>query len=176
VPYIEELHYLRYPLAYQDIVEPLSRKYNLDPLLVLSVAREESRFDPEARSIAGALGLMQVMPRTAYKLNNNLKLDISGSQGVLDAKNNFHFGIYLLSNLINEFGSYSYALAAYNAGKEKVRSWLENGDYKSIDEFIEDIPYRETRNYVKRIITTFFEYKRVSSIEDGVVEISLEKL
>ena len=176
VPYIEELHYLRYPLAYQDIVEPLSRKYNLDPLLVLSVAREESRFDPEARSTAGALGLMQVMPQTAYKLNNNLKLDISGSQGVLDVKNNFHFGIYLLSNLINEFGSYSYALAAYNAGKEKVKSWIENGDYKSIDEFIEDIPYRETRNYVKRIITTFFEYKRVSSIEDGVVEISLEKL
>lgn len=176
VPYIEELHYLRYPLAYQDIVEPLSRTYNLDPLLVLSVAREESRFDPKARSIAGALGLMQVMPQTAYKLNNNLKLDISGPQGMLDVKNNFHFGIYLLSNLINEFGSYSYALAAYNAGGGKVRSWLENGDYKAIDEFIEDIPYSETRNYVKRIITTFFEYKRVSSIEDGVVEISLEKL
>jgi soluble lytic murein transglycosylase len=176
LPYIEELYYLRYPLAYQDIVEPLSRKYNLDPLLVLSVAREESRFDSKARSIAGALGLMQVMPQTAHRLNNYLKLDISGSQGILDVKNNFHFGIYLLSNLINEFGSYSYALAAYNAGEEKVRTWLENGDYKSIDEFIEDIPYRETRNYVKRIITTFFEYKRVSSIEDGMAEISLEKL
>jgi tetratricopeptide (TPR) repeat protein len=74
VPYREEFHNFRYPLAYQDIVEALSERYNVDPLLVFSVAREESRFDPEARSTAGALGLMQVMPHTAYRLNNNLKL------------------------------------------------------------------------------------------------------
>jgi soluble lytic murein transglycosylase len=98
------------------------------------------------------------------------------SQGIVNVKNNLHFGIYLLSNLIKEFGSYSYALAAYNAGKESVRMWLQKGNHKSADEFIEDIPYQETRNYVKRVITTFFEYKRVSSTEDGVIKISLEKL
>ncbi len=176
VPYMEELHQFRYPLAYRDIIGDLSGKYNLDPLLVLSVAREESRFDPEARSAAGALGLMQVMPQTAYRLDNNLKLGINGSGEMLDVKNNLHFGIYLLSNLINEFGSYSYALAAYNAGDEMVRRWLQKGNYKSADEFIEDIPYSETRNYVKKVIATFFEYKRASSTENGVIEISLEKL
>ncbi len=175
-PYMEELHRYRYPLAYRDIVGGLSGKYNLDPLLILSVVREESRFDPEARSAAGALGLMQVMPQTAYRLDNNLKLGIDNSHEMFDVKNNLHFGIYLLSNLINEFGSYSYALAAYNAGEETVRKWLQKGNYKSADEFIEDIPYSETRDYVKRVITTFFEYKRISSPEDGLIEIPLEKL
>jgi soluble lytic murein transglycosylase len=70
--------------------------------------------------------------------------------------------------LIKEFGSYAYALAAYNAGEEKVRKWIQKGNYKSIDEFIEDIPYSETRNYVKRIMTTFFEYKRSSGEEETI--------
>jgi soluble lytic murein transglycosylase len=176
VPHVEELRRFRYPLAYWDIVEGLSGRYSIDPLLVLSVVREESRFDSEARSIAGALGLMQIIPRTAYRLDNNLKLGINDSHEMLDVKNNLHLGIFYLRNLINEFGSYSHALAAYNAGEETVRKWLRKGNYKSADEFIEDIPYSETRNYVKRVITTFFEYKRISSIEDGMIKFSLEKL
>jgi soluble lytic murein transglycosylase len=176
VPHVEELRRFRYPLAYWDIVEGLSGRYSIDPLLVLSVVREESRFDSEAKSIAGALGLMQIIPRTAYRLDNNLKLGINDSHEMLDVKNNLHLGIFYLRNLINEFGSYSHALAAYNAGEETVRKWLRKGNYKSADEFIEDIPYSETRNYVKRVITTFFEYKRISSIEDGMVKFSFEKL
>lgn len=176
MPYVEELTPFRYPLAYQDIIGRFAGKYDVDPLLVLSVAREESRFDPEARSAAGALGLMQIMPQTAYRLGSNLKLDIHGSREMLDVKNNLHFGICLLSGLINEFSSYSHALAAYNAGAETVRRWLRNGNYRSSDEFIEDIPYGETRDYVKRVITTLFEYKRVSSAEKGVLEISREKI
>ncbi|OHE57694.1 MAG: hypothetical protein A2Z47_02645 [Thermodesulfovibrio sp. RBG_19FT_COMBO_42_12] len=176
VPHIEELLRFRYPLAYWDVVEGLSEKYGTDPLLVLSVAREESRFDSKARSTAGALGLMQIIPGTAYRLDNNLKLGINGSHELLDVKNNLHLGIFYLRNLIGEFSSYSHALAAYNAGEETVRKWLRKGNYKSADEFIEDIPYSETRNYVKRVITTFFEYKRLSSIEDGMIKFSLEKL
>ena len=160
LPYTEKLHHLLYPLAYWDSVEGFSIKYSIDPLLVLSVAREESRFDTKARSPAGALGLMQLMPRTAYRFSSKLKLGIHTTQQIYDTKNNLHIGIFYLSNLINEFGSYSYALAAYNAGEEAVKKWMQKGNYKSIDEFIEDIPYNETKNYVKRVITTFFEYKR----------------
>lgn len=176
VPHMEELLRFRYPLAYWDVVDGLSGKYSIDPLLVLSVVREESRFDSEARSPAGALGLMQIIPGTAYRLDNNLKLGINGSYEILDVKNNLHLGIFYLKNLIDEFGSYSHALAAYNAGEKTVRKWLRRGNYKSSDEFIEDIPYSETRNYVKRVITNFFEYKRISSIEDGMIKFSLEKL
>jgi soluble lytic murein transglycosylase len=162
VPYMEKLHHLWYPLAYRDIVEDLSGRYGIEPLLVVSVIREESRFDPEAKSSAGARGLMQVMPQTAYQLDNKLKLGISNTYQIYDVKNNLHLGVYYLSNLIKEFGSYTYALAAYNAGEEKVRRWIQKGNYKSIDEFIEDIPYTETKSYVKRVLTTFFEYKRMS--------------
>jgi soluble lytic murein transglycosylase len=178
VPHLEELHQFRYPLAYKETIEDLSIKYNIDPFLVLSVVREESRFDPEIKSIAGAIGLMQLMPQTAFRLDSKLKLGIKGTNELVDIKKNLHIGICYLSNLIKEFGSYTYALAAYNAGEEIVKKWLQNRNYKSVDEFIEDIPYSETRNYTKRVISTFFEYKRFSSMKDkdGVIENSLEKL
>jgi soluble lytic murein transglycosylase len=159
-PFIETVHRLRYPYAYWDIVEPVSQQHDIDPLLVLSVMREESTFDPGAKSTAGALGLMQLMPQTAFQLNRNLHLKITNTSHVWNIKNNIHIGAFYLSTLVKEFGSCAYALAAYNAGEEKVRKWIQKGNYKSIDEFIEDIPYSETRNYVKRVMTTLFEYKR----------------
>ena len=176
VPYREEIHRFLYPYAYRETIEDLSKKYSLDPLLALSIIREESRFDPEARSVAGALGLMQLMPQTAYRLDNKLRLGIDDSQDILKVKNNLHAGIYYLSHLIKEFGSYTYAIAAYNAGEEAVRKWLQKGNYKSPDEFIEDIPYSETRNYVKRVLRTFVAYKRISVTGEGMVEIPVEKL
>ncbi|MEW6675185.1 MAG: transglycosylase SLT domain-containing protein [Nitrospirota bacterium] len=176
MPYMERLHQFWYPLAYWDIVEGLSEKYSIDPLLVLSVMREESRFDPEAKSVAGARGLMQIMPQTAYQLDSKLKLGINVTQQIHDVKNNLHLGIYYLSNLINEFGSYPHTLAAYNAGGEIVKKWIQNGRYKSLDEFIEDIPYSETRNYVKSVLTTYFEYKKVSPVETDMIKIPSGKL
>jgi len=161
-PYEEGFHHLRYPRAYWDMVEVISEEYGVDPIMVLSLMREESLFDPHAKSPAGALGLMQLMPQTAFRLDNHLKLGIDNTSQIYNAANNIHLGTYYLSILMKEFNSYAYALAAYNAGEERVRSWIKKGNSSSIDEFIEDIPYRETRNYVKRVITSFFEYKRSS--------------
>jgi soluble lytic murein transglycosylase len=176
LPNGEEFYQFRYPRAYKEIVEGLSVKYKVDPLLVFSVAREESRFDPHAKSIAGALGIMQIMPQTAKRLDRKLKLGARRSYEILDIEKNFHLGIYLMSKNIREFGSYSGALAAYNAGGHRVRTWLRQGEYKSADEFIEDIPYSETRKYVKRVLGSYFEYKRIFSQKDDDIEISLEKL
>ncbi len=168
LPAIETVHHLRYPHAYWNIVEPVSQQYSIDPFLVLSVMREESTFDPNARSTAGALGLMQLMPQTAFRLNRDLHLRITNVSQVCNVRNNIHVGTFYLSTLIREFGSYAYALAAYNAGEEKVRKWIQKGNYKSVDEFIEDIPYNETRNYVKKVMTTFFEYKRPSGNNEAI--------
>jgi len=168
LPAIETVHHLRYPHAYWNIVEPVSQQYSIDPFLVLSVMREESTFDPNARSTAGALGLMQLMPQTAFRLNRDLHLRITNVSHVCNVRNNIHVGTFYLSTLIREFGSYAYALAAYNAGEEKVRKWIQKGNYKSVDEFIEDIPYNETRNYVKKVMTTFFEYKRPSGNNEAI--------
>jgi len=146
-----------YPLAYGDEVTTAAGEHGVDPFLVLSVIREESRFDPSACSTAGARGLMQVMPDTGRRLARILKLD----PGLGDAGKNVKLGSYHLKRLIEEFGSLPPAIAAYNAGEQKVREWLKEGGYGSADEFIEDIPYQETASYLKRTLTTYFRYKRL---------------
>lgn len=147
-----------YPLAYWQAVNDISERYSLDPFVLLAVMREESRFDPDARSIAGALGLMQIMPHTAYRLDKQLKLNITDASDIYQVRTNITIGAFYLNSLLKEFGSLPVALAAYNAGHEKVREWVKDGKYAAYDEFIEDIPYDETRNYVKRVLLTYFTY------------------
>lgn len=154
------INYILYPLAYWPVVVDVSNRYNLDPLVLLSVMREESRYDPNIRSIAGALGLMQIMPQTAYNLNVELKMNITDKAMIHDIRTNITIGAYYLNTLLKEFASLPAALAAYNAGEERVRSWLKEGNYKSVDEFIEDIPYDETKNYVKHVLMTYNTYKQ----------------
>jgi soluble lytic murein transglycosylase len=151
-----------YPKAFWKEVESAAGRYSLDPLLLLSVIREESRFDPSACSPAGAIGLMQLMPQTATRCSVRLNMESSGAsrKELMDPGTNLAYGGYYLKRLIGEMGSLPAALAAYNAGRQAVKSWLEEGKYPSSDEFIEDIPYSETKNYVKRIITSYFYYRQ----------------
>jgi soluble lytic murein transglycosylase len=158
--YSEELHRFWYPLAYWDDVETIAKKQGMDPFMLLAVMREESRFDAAARSVAGARGLMQIMPGTAYRLDKTLKLGIRRPSQIHDAENNITLGAFYLKSLFSEFGSFARVLAAYNAGEAITRQWEQQGNYKSDDEFIEDIPYPETRNYVKKVITSYFEYRK----------------
>jgi soluble lytic murein transglycosylase len=178
IPYSEKMHAFWYPLAFWDRVEPIAEKQNVDPLVALSVMREESRFDANAKSVAGAYGLMQLMPETAYRLDRNLKLGINRPSQLTDPENNIQLGSFYLRSLFNEFHSLPHVLAAYNAGELAVRKWQDQGDYRSVDEFIEDIPYAETRNYVKKVLTSYFQYKKVSSVdrEGAVVDIILGEL
>ena len=165
IPYSEKIHRFWYPLAYWDEVSTITRKYGLDPLLALSVMREESRFDADAKSVAGARGLMQLMPQTAYRLDKSLKLGIHKDSQVSDVKNNISLGAFYLKSLSSEFRSPALALAAYNAGEAAVRRWEQEGKYRSIDEFIEDIPYSETKNYVKKVLTSYFQYRKSSGLD-----------
>lgn len=151
-------HDILYPLAHWTVVKEASDRYGVDPFIVLSVMREESRFDSEARSTAGALGLMQLMPQTAYAMDRNIK----SREQLYNVKTNIHLGSRHINSLMKEFGSLPAAIAAYNAGEDAVRKWQNAGKYSSVDEFIEDIPYGETKNYVKRVITTYFEYLKHS--------------
>lgn len=162
MPYTEKLHGFWYPLAFWDDVEKISKKHDMDPMIAMSVMREESRFDPDARSVAGARGLLQLMPQTAYRLDKSVKLGISRDSQINDVRNNIQLGIYYLKSLFGEFGSLPYVLAAYNAGAGIVRKWEQQGTQRGIDEFIEEIPYAETRNYVKKVVTSYFQYKRSS--------------
>ncbi|MCX8069443.1 MAG: DUF3808 domain-containing protein [Thermodesulfovibrionales bacterium] len=163
-PYSEDNHSLLYPLAYFDEVQESAKNNELDPFLILAVIREESRYDAEAKSIAGALGLMQLMPNTAKRYEKIAKVNFSNNSELYNPKINISIGSTYLRHLINHFGSLPPAIASYNAGEDAVREWLNKGNYKSIDEFIEDIPYDETNNYVKKVLTTYFEYLKFREI------------
>jgi soluble lytic murein transglycosylase len=178
LPYSERMHTFWYPLAYWENVEPIANKYKLDPLVALSVMREESHFDTNAKSIAGAYGLMQLMPETAYRLDRHLKLGVSKPSHLTVPRNNIHLGSFYLKSLFNEFNSLPHVLAAYNAGELAVRKWQERGNYRSVDEFIEDIPYPETRDYVKKVLTSYYQYKKISPgfTEGAVLDIVLREL
>ena len=167
LPYSEKYHRFWYPLAFWDTVEQASKRYGIDPLIILSVMREESRFDQTVKSPAGAYGLMQLMPQTAYRLDKSLNLGIRKPLQLKDPKNNIQLGSFYLKSLLNEFRSLAHMLAAYNAGELAVQSWQQRFDYNSVDEFIEDIPYSETRNYVKKVLTSYFQYKRAGLREQG---------
>ncbi|MFI5293892.1 MAG: transglycosylase SLT domain-containing protein [Thermodesulfovibrionales bacterium] len=167
MPYSDKLHRFWYPMAFWDDVEKTSKKHDIDPMIALSVMREESRFDPDARSVAGARGLMQLMPHTAYRLDKSVGLGIRKDSQINDARNNIHLGVYYLKSLFKEFKSLPYVLAAYNAGEVIVKKWEQQSNHKAADEFIEDIPYAETRNYVKKVMTSYFQYKR-SSVSESI--------
>jgi len=160
VPYSENTHELWYPVAYWDTIQSVAARFGVDPIYVLSIAREESRLDPEARSVAGAVGLMQLMPRTARTICRRLKCTAPADRGFFDVETNILLGTYYLKTLLGEFGSIPVATAAYNAGERTVRKWIRRGMYRETDEFVEDIPYPETRNYVKKVMTTLFQYSR----------------
>jgi soluble lytic murein transglycosylase len=148
-----------YPLAFWPIVEEAAKSSNLDPYILLSVMREESRFDPDARSGAGAIGLMQLMPQTAGTIGRRAAMQTQKSE-IRDVRTNIAIGSSYLRLLMKEFGSLPLAIAAYNAGEERIREWSQQGNYASYDEFIEDIPYKETRNYVKEVLTTYAAYRQ----------------
>jgi soluble lytic murein transglycosylase len=148
-----------YPLAFWPKVSSSAADYGLDPYLLLSLIREESRFDPRALSQAGAVGLMQLMPQTASTTARKLRIRLAGPRSLRDADLNISLGTYYLSILLKQFEAVPAALAAYNAGGSRVAAWLSENDYEAYDEFIEDIPFGETRNYVKRIVSSYYRYR-----------------
>ncbi|MFC1769482.1 transglycosylase SLT domain-containing protein [Nitrospirota bacterium] len=156
-----------YPMAFWDTVEDIASLYDLDPFLMLSLIREESHFDSDAFSAAGAIGLMQLMPSTARSTAKRLDMQIKDREDISDVENNIRIGTHYFSGLLVKFDSIPPALAAYNAGERRVKNWLRAGGYASYDEFIEDIPYKETRNYVKRILKTYYRYKLSDSRASG---------
>ena len=160
---------------------PFSKKNAaLDHTLVLAVIRQESRFDRKARSGSGALGLMQLLPETAQDIARRMKVRVSPDRLVADPALNIALGSYYLDNLIARFdGSYALALAAYNGGPRNVRRWIAaNGDPRhdpdvDIIDWIEMIPFAETRNYVQRVLEGTQVYRW--QLERGPTASSLER-
>jgi soluble lytic murein transglycosylase len=150
-----------YPLGYWDAVLPAARAQGIDPLFVLAVIRQESLFDPEAESAAGARGLMQLMPATARRIAAEGGPPIT--RGALEEPaTNVSLGVRLLARLLAHYeGSKVKALAAYNGGEDAVAKWERRYAGREPDEFVELISYRETRDYVKAVIQHYEIYRQL---------------
>ncbi len=145
-----------------------------EPALTLALIRQESGFDDAARSRVGALGLMQLMPATARNMARDLNLPYGQHRLTIDPEYNMRLGTGYLQARLEEFGGdYVLALAAYNAGPHRVKQWLKDrGDPRTQDvdliDWIERIPFAETRNYVQRVLETMHVYRlRLGSAENG---------
>lgn len=147
-----------YPIKYENIVNEVSKEYNVKSELIYAIIKTESGFDEKAKSSAGALGLMQITPETFEWLKKNKKGD-GAPEEILNPNVNIRYGVFFLSILIEKYRSEFLVLCAYNAGMSAVDRWIKEGKISESSEKIDLIPYRETRKYVKRVKNSKETYK-----------------
>ncbi len=151
-----------YPRPYWAYVQEQAKAAKLDPYWILAIIREESRYDHMARSIANARGLMQLIPPTAKEVAKQQKMSLKSMNRLYDPLVNMRLGSSYLGTLAKQFqNELIYAAGGYNAGPHRMKRWRKTSGKLPIDEFVESIPFRETRNYVKRVFTTYNIYKKV---------------
>ena len=160
-----------YPNYYWEQIVAAAAEAKVDPYLVLSVIRQESTFNEGATSRAGALGLMQIMPQTGKTLANNLGIQRFNNSSLYDPDVSIRLGSYFLGDQVRQFTSgatanmgFELGLAAYNAGPHNARQWLERFPHDDADAFIERIPFKETRLYVKLVLKNYAIYKALSDV------------
>jgi soluble lytic murein transglycosylase len=156
---------LLYPMPFANLLASEANRQGLDPMLVASIIRQESAFDPRARSGADARGLMQVLPSVGRQLA--LRLGIRGFEPILlyQPEVNLRMGTVHLAASLREYSRLVHALAAYNAGGTRVKRWLETAGTEDPEWFVERIPIPETRDYVRRILVNLARYKAIHSDE-----------
>ncbi|MDR4481151.1 MAG: transglycosylase SLT domain-containing protein [Nitrospira sp.] len=134
----------------------------VDPYLAAAIIREESQYDEKAVSVVGAVGLMQLMPVTANAVAQRYGFPTVGREELFDQETNIRLGVRYLGQLLDQYGgNVAHAVAAYNAGPIAVNNWIAMHRGREQDEFVELIPYQETRLYVKRVLRSYGEYRRL---------------
>jgi len=157
-----ERNYYRYPLAYWDSVQEKTQERGIDPYLVLALIRQESLFDARARSPAAALGLMQLIPPTAARVAKQIGLPAPSQEKLFEPELNLTLGTQYLKDLLERYSNNWFkAIAAYNAGEAAVDRWEKEIVTDDIEEFVERIPYVETRGYVKLVLRNHRIYKQL---------------
>jgi soluble lytic murein transglycosylase len=150
-----------YPLDYWPLIDKYSKENGLDPYLMAALIAQESTFTADVRSSASAYGLMQLLPSTGRRYAQRLGIRPFSTASLTRPETNIRLGMANFKDLIERFGGVHYALASYNAGDSRVAAWLDERPGLAQDEFIDDIPYPETQNYVKRILGTAEDYRRL---------------
>lgn len=155
---------LVYPVHYYNEIEQSANNWKNDPILILSIIREESYFNPKVKSAVGASGLMQLMPATAREAGNIGGIDIPSENLLFDPDINIRLGNIYYSRLKRALMNKDiFAVLAYNGGLSSVSRWEENLKYVDVDDFVEQIPYPETQNYLKKVFRSYWNYLRIYS-------------
>ncbi len=156
-PYWEAL----FPKPYWVDLKRFSSDNALDPYMVAALIRQESEFNPAAVSRANAVGLMQLLPKVGKSVAKQEKLKHFSSNELFVPGVNLQLGTKYFRSMVDKFGAFEYALAAYNAGAERVQEWLGQGKYRDPQEFVESIPFTETREYVQAILRNANVYQQL---------------
>jgi len=158
--YLDDLE-VRFPTPFRDEVESYAEKRNIDPAFVYAVMRQESAFGVQARSHVGALGLMQLMPATAKRTARSIKERAPSRAELLTAEKNIRIGTAYLSELLEKYrGNRFFALAAYNAGPQRVTRWQPHAEPIPADIWVANVTFGETREYIERILAYTAVYER----------------
>ena len=148
-----------YPTKYSEYVEKYSQQNGLDKYLVYATIKAESNFNPDVTSASDARGLMQLMEETAVERSNIIENNSVEAYDLYDPETNIKLGTSYLSYLLNLYdGNVVLAITAYNAGLGNVEQWVKDGVIKSDGSDIENIPYKETSNYVRKILKNYQMY------------------
>jgi soluble lytic murein transglycosylase len=150
-----------FPKPYWADLKKFSVSNSLDPYLVAALIRQESEFNPAAVSRANAVGLMQLLPKVGKGVAKQEKLKHFSTQQLFTPQVNMQLGTRYFRAMVDKFGAFEYALAAYNAGSDRVQDWLGQGKYRDPQEFVESIPFTETREYVQAILRNENVYRQL---------------
>ncbi len=169
---------LRFPMAFEDTIQNEARKQGINPAWVFAVARRESAFVPDARSPAGAVGVMQVMPYTAKQIAREIKEPYISRNQLLNLDKNVRLGSAYLNKMYNEMNKdIVLATASYNAGPHRVKKWLpEKGERVETDIWIETMPFYETREYVKAVLVYRIIYQYHMGKDDSRMQDTLKPI
>ena len=150
---------ITYKTSYSEYVEKYAKEYSVDPLLIYAIIKAESNFNSSALSSKGACGLMQIMDNTAREVAENNVMEYESGVTLYNAEKNIQIGVAYFSSLLKEFGNVNVVLAAYNAGSGNVSSWIKNGTIKSDGSDIENVHFKETNMYIRKINRDYKIYK-----------------
>lgn len=153
-----------YKKEYSEYVTKYAEEYNVDENLIYAVIKAESNFKPNAKSNKDAVGLMQLMKDTAKEVAKRINIQISDEEfeeKLLEPDLNINLGTKYLSILIEQYQNIEIAVTAYNAGIGTVNNWIEKGIIKQDGSDVENIPYKETNNYVRKILRDYKIYSNL---------------
>lgn len=150
-----------YPKKYSELVEKYATEYELDPLLVYSIIKAESNFKEEAKSNSNAIGLMQIMLETAKEIGQKIDIEEITEEKLLEPDININIGTKYFKILLEKYNNEKLAIIAYNAGMGNLDTWLKQGIIDPEGNNLENIPFPETKNYVKKILQNYKIYSEI---------------